>query len=207
MGTVSSRSALSSFFLADAKIRTFGRLHIHPTSGQPKDLPEYHLVYRDGLKKPGFAGYDPNKLSSSGWHSDVTYELQPPGLTTLFLYANPASGGDTAFLSQVGQYLILTQQRPLLTRWSTVAAYNKLSVPFREWLETLSVVHSGVEQAEYSRRGNRGGVVKREPVENVHPLVRRHPVTGEKAIFVNKQFSRRIVGLKSEESDAVLNLL
>jgi sulfonate dioxygenase len=50
-------------------------------------------------------------------------------------------------------------------------------------------------------------VVKREPVENVHPLVRRHPVTGEKALFVNKQFSRRIVGLRTEESDAILNLL
>ena len=49
--------------------------------------------------------------------------------------------------------------------------------------------------------------MKREPVEHVHPLVRRHPVTGEKAIYVNKQFSRRIVGLKTEESDAILNLL
>jgi sulfonate dioxygenase len=86
-------------------------------------------------------------------------------------------------------------------------AYNRLSPSFREYLETLSVVHSGVEQAEYSRRGNRGGTVRREPVENVHPLVRRHPVTGQKALFVNKQFSRRIVGLKYEESEAILNLL
>jgi sulfonate dioxygenase len=69
------------------------------------------------------------------------------------------------------------------------------------------VLHSGVAQAEYSRRGNRGGVVKREPVENVHPLIRRHPVTGEKALFVNKQFSRKIIGLKAEESEAILNLL
>lgn len=167
--------------------KTFGRLHIHPTSGQPAGFPEFHLVYKDDARK-GFGGYNPNKLSSTGWHSDVTYEEQPPGLTTLFLYANPDSGGDTAFLSQV-------------------AAYNHLSPSFRAYLETLQVVHSGVAQADFSRAGNRGGVVKREPVETVHPLVRRHPVTGEKALFINRQFSRHIVGLKTEESEAIMNLL
>jgi len=165
---------------------TFGRLHIHPTSGQPKDYPEFHLVYRDGKET---VKHEPSQsLSSSGWHSDVTYELQPPGLTSLFLFDMPASGGDTAYVSQV-------------------EAYNRLSPSFREYLETLQVLHSGVAQAEYSRRGNRGGTVKREPVENVHPLVRRHPLTGQKALFVNKQFSRKIIGLKTEESDAILNLL
>ena len=86
-------------------------------------------------------------------------------------------------------------------------AYKRLSPSFQAYLETLSVLHSGVAQAEYSRQGKRGGIVKREPVENVHPLVRRHPLTGEKALFVNKQFSRSIVGLKEEESDAILDLL
>ncbi|WVF67235.1 hypothetical protein IAT40_001983 [Kwoniella sp. CBS 6097] len=142
--------------------KTFGRLHIHPTSGGPAEFPEFHLVFRDAAPKKGLASYNPNKLSSTGWHSDVTYELQPPGLTTLFLYESPASGGDTAYVSQV-------------------EAYNRLSPSFREYLETLSVVHSGVAQADFSRQGNRGGVVRREPVENVHPL--------------------------TEESDAILNLL
>ncbi|GAA5877481.1 hypothetical protein JCM1840_003863 [Sporobolomyces johnsonii] len=164
----------------------FGRLHIHPCSGAPKDYPEFHLVYRDG--KSVFNYEQDTRLTSSVWHSDVTYEEQPPGLTVLFLYDSPASGGDTGYADQRG-------------------AYNHLSPGFRAYLETLQVVHSGVEQAQFSRSGQRGGIVKREPVENVHPLVRRHPVTGEKALFVNPQFSRRIVGLKKEESDAILGLL
>ncbi|OCF72416.1 hypothetical protein I204_06795 [Kwoniella mangroviensis CBS 8886] len=168
--------------------KTFGRLHIHPTSGAPERYPEFHLVYRDAAPKKGLPSYNPNKLSSTGWHSDVTHEEQPPGLTTLFLYDSPASGGDTGYVSQV-------------------EAYKRLSPPFQQFLETLSVVHSGVAQADFSRAGNRGGVVRREPVENVHPLVRKHPVTGEKTLFVNKQFSRYIVGLKSEESDSILELL
>lgn len=168
--------------------RTFGRLHIHPTSGQPASHPEFHLVYKDSDPNSGFFNYTRDSVTTTGFHSDVTYELQPPGLTTLFLYATPRTGGDTLYVSQV-------------------EAYNRLSDSFKEYLETLSVVHSGVEQANFSRQGNRGGVVKREPVENVHPLVRRHPVTGEKALFVNKQFSRRIVGLKTEESDTLLNFL
>ncbi|KAK4706102.1 sulfonate dioxygenase, partial [Phenoliferia sp. Uapishka_3] len=165
---------------------TFGRLHIHPTSAHPRDFPEFHLVYRDST---GTMNYETNeRLTSSVWHSDVSYEVQPPGLTTLFLYDSPKTGGDTGYADQR-------------------AAYLHLSPSFRAYLETLSVVHSGVEQAEISRKGLRGGVVRREPVSTVHPLVRTHPVTGEKALFVNPHFCRKIVGLKTEESDAILNLL
>lgn len=152
----------------------FGRLHIHPTSGHPKGYPEFHLVYRDAGKTLNYEFSD--RFTSSVWHSDVstgtnwrlyearkqvltmgllpqvTYEKQPPGLTTLWLFDSPSSGGDTAYVNQI-------------------EAYNRLSPSFRAYLETLEVVHSGVEQAEYSRRGNRGGTVRREPVETVHPLV------------------------------------
>lgn len=163
----------------------FGRLHIHPTSGAPAGIPELHLIHRHN-NVADFRTDD--KLIGATWHSDVTYELQPPGLTTLFLYDTPKSGGDTSFTS-------------------LVAAYNKLSPSYAAYLETLSAVHSGFEQAAYARNGGRGGTVRREPVSSVHPLIRRHAVTGAKAIFVNRGFTRSIVGLKKEESDSILNLL
>ncbi|EIN13379.1 TauD-domain-containing protein [Punctularia strigosozonata HHB-11173 SS5] len=166
--------------------RYFGRLHIHPTSGHPRNYPELHLVYRDENSTFNFERED--RITSTTWHSDVSYELQPPGLTTFFLLAQPESGGDTLFTSQV-------------------STLSKLSPPFVEFLRTLKAVHSGVEQAEFSRSGKRGGMVRREPVENVHPVVRRHPVTGQEALYVNRQFTRRIVGLKKEESDNILNFL
>ncbi|KDR84864.1 hypothetical protein GALMADRAFT_51457 [Galerina marginata CBS 339.88] len=164
----------------------FGRLHIHPTSGHPTGYPEIHLVYRD-LKKSFNFEYD-DAVTPTVWHSDVSYELQPPGLTTFFLLAQPKSGGDTLFTSQV-------------------STLKKLSPQFVAFLRTLKAVHSGFEQADFSRNGRRGGTIRREPVEHVHPVVRRHPVTGEEALYVNRQFTRRIVGLKREESETILKFL
>ncbi|KDQ11595.1 hypothetical protein BOTBODRAFT_35260 [Botryobasidium botryosum FD-172 SS1] len=166
--------------------RYFGRLHIHPTSGHPAGIPEMHLVYKDADNTFNFELQD--HVTSTSWHSDVSYELQPPGLTTFFLLSTPATGGDTLFVSQI-------------------ATLKHLSAPFVEFLRTLKAVHSGVPQAEYSRAGRRGGTVRREPVENVHPVVRRHPVTGEEALYVNAQFTKKIVGLKREESDTILKFL
>jgi sulfonate dioxygenase len=102
-------------------------------------------------------------------------------MTTLFLVSSPDVGGDTIFASQV-------------------TTLKRLSPEFVAFLKTLKAEHSGHEQADYSRSGKRGGVVRREPVVHVHPVVRRHPVTGEEALYVNRQFTRRIVGLKREES-------
>jgi sulfonate dioxygenase len=72
-------------------------------------------------------------------------------------------------------------------------------------LHGLQAVHSGHEQAEAALA--RGSIVRRAPVSNVHPLVRTHPITGEKALYVNPQFTRRIVGFKKEESDYLLKFL
>lgn len=122
----------------------------------------------------------------------------------LTLLAVPATGGDTAWVSQV-------------------AAYERLSEPIKKLLEGLRAEHDGFRQAENARRD--GKFVRREPVKSYHPIVRVHPVrltppfgqithetdweqvTGEKALFVQPGFTRRIVGLADEESEAILKLL
>lgn len=84
-------------------------------------------------------------------------------------------------------------------------AYRRLSPEFQKRLHGLKAVHSGHEQAASALA--RGSIVRREPVSNEHPIVRTHPVTGEKALYVNPQFTRRIVGFKKEESDYLLKFL
>jgi len=86
-----------------------------------------------------------------------------------------------------------------------VEAYNRLSPEFQKRLHGLQVEHSAVEQAAIGEL--RGGGVRREPVKNIHPLIRSHPATGEKALYINAQFSRRIIGLKKEESDYLMKFL
>ncbi|KAF7367291.1 TauD domain-containing protein [Mycena sanguinolenta] len=146
----------------------FGRLHIHPTSGHPAGYPEIHLVYRDANSTFNFEISD--SITSTVWHTDVSYELQPPGLTTFFLLSQPETGGDTLFTSQV-------------------STLQNLSPQFVAFLRTLTAVHSG------------------SPSKHIHPVVRKHPVTGEEALYVNRQFTRRIIGLKREESENILRFL
>jgi sulfonate dioxygenase len=161
------------------------------------------------------------RINHTSWHSDVvstipayvykttyflaiqSYEKQTPGTTLFTMLEQPPLGGDTIFASQV-------------------EAYNRLSDEFKKRLVGLRAVHSAVEQADFSRREN--GPVRREPVETEvytsslglrygthmlgqHPLVRVHPVTGEKALYVNQGFTRRIVGFKLEESEYLLKFL
>jgi sulfonate dioxygenase len=187
-----AKSAFRDQDLADLPIQEaldfggyFGRHHIHPTSGAPEGYPEVHLVHRgadDTTAKDFFA----ERTNSITWHSDVSYEQQPPGTTFLYLLDGPIAGGDTLFANQA-------------------LAYKRLSSGFKQRLHGLKALHSGFEQAENSSK--RGGVVRRAPVTHVHPLVRTHPVTGEKALYVNPQFTRKIIGYKKEESDFLLNFL
>lgn len=163
----------------------FGRHHIHPTSGQPKGFPEIHLVHRAYGDKSADSFFE-KRTNSVAWHSDITYEQQPPGTTFLYILDVPETGGDTLFSSGV-------------------EAYKRLSPAFRERLHGLKAVHSGFEQVYGSVKKN--GAMRRDPVMSEHPIIRTHPATGEKALYVNPQFTRHIVGYKDEESQMLLKFL
>jgi sulfonate dioxygenase len=142
----------------------FGRPYVHLTSPCPEGFPEIHLVHR-GAGDKGAKNFMSTRTNTIGWHCDSSFEEQPPGTTILYALEVPKTGGDTLFVDQV-------------------QAYDNLSPEFKKRLHGLKVVHSGKEQAQFSR--NRDGIVRREPATSVHPLVRTHPATGEKALFINK---------------------
>ncbi|KAF8552051.1 TauD-domain-containing protein [Imleria badia] len=164
--------------------RHFGPLHKHATTPVPKELglEEVHVVYNDAARRPDSTAFSKFEL----WHSDVTYEIQPPSTTSLKVITGPEYGGDTL--------------------WSSgYALYSSLSPGLQTYLEGLTALHSAVAQAEGSRAA--GLHVRREPIETIHPVVRVHPVTGWKSIYVNPGFTRRIVGVPKAESDTILNFL
>lgn len=162
--------------------RHWGPLHKHATTPIPKEpgLEEVHVVYSTSSPRT-----DPFP-SLDLWHSDVSYELQPPSTTSLKLLTGPETGGDTL--------------------WSSgYALYSSLSPGLQIYLEGLSALHSAVAQADGARASDIP--VRREPIETVHPVIRVHPATGWKSVYVNPGFTRRIVGVPKAESDAILAFL
>ncbi|KAK4685414.1 sulfonate dioxygenase, partial [Tremellales sp. Uapishka_1] len=164
--------------------RHFGPLHTHPTYAVPRKsgLDEVVVIYQDQNSKP-----DPYSYSKADlFHSDTTYELQPPGVTMLKLITTPEVGGDTL--------------------WSSgYALYSSLSKPYQKYLESLSALHTGHNQA--SARTDVTTIPRREPVDAIHPVVRVHPVTGYKSIFVNPGFVTRLIGVPKAESENTLKFL
>jgi len=130
---------------------------VQPVGAHVKDYLEFHNIYL-GPDNEYRNRSKSNKLSTVGYHSDVSYELQPPAITILTLLQVPTTGGDTGWVSQT-------------------AAYARLSEPIKTLLEGLRAEHSGFPQAEGARRD--GKFVRREPVKHEHPIVRIHPVGAE----------------------------
>ena len=129
------------------------------------------------------------------WHTDVTFMRRPPLGSILRAVTLPPSGGDT--------------------NWAdSQLAYDSLSPGVRDLVDGLTAVHDGTREFGYylaQRRGGQGNewdgevVTRLDPVE--HPVVRVHPETGRKGIFVNPGFTSHITGVSEFESRAVLDLL
>ena len=141
------------------------------------------MVYSDKNSRPDLYAFSRAEL----FHSDVTYEIQPPGATILRLYTTPEVGNDTLWSSGYN-------------------VYSQLSRPYQIYLESLYAIHTGTNQAA-SRSAAGHKVPLREPIDTIHPVVRVHPVTGLKAVFVNPGFVTRLVGVPKAESDNTLAFL
>lgn len=117
------------------------------------------------------------------WHSDVSADEEPPMGSLLHIHQVPSRGGDTS--------------------WSNMyAAYEALSPTMQTLLDPLTALHASDYSGQYGDHQP-----QRESPQANHPVVRTHPVTKQKALFVNEVFTRRINELSREESRAVLDFL
>lgn len=137
---------------------------------------------------------DPEFSFSDVWHTDVTFVQRPPAGSILRAVTLPPTGGDT--------------------QWAdSQAAYRSLAEPVQHLVDQLTAVHDGNREwgAYLRRHENRGNVWDGVEVTSIppveHPVVRVHPETGEKGLFVQPGFTSHIVGVSDAESRAILDLL
>ena len=129
------------------------------------------------------------------WHTDVSFDEHPPAVSILQAIELPEVGGDTLFASMY-------------------AAFESLSQPLRNMVEGMEALHDGLPYfTQYLiSSGTPNGEarlsqMRKENTTAIHPVVRRHPETGRKALYVNRLFTHRIMGLSDIESRNLLNLL
>jgi taurine dioxygenase len=125
------------------------------------------------------------------WHSDLTFQERPPLGAVLHALEIPPVGGDTIWADMTG-------------------AYASLSGPLRHFLDGLTATHSPTKAGGYFAGRDRtgGDAASRTAVTTTrHPVVRTHPETGARSLFVNPLFTEKIDGLRRHESDVVLGLL
>jgi len=176
--------------LSDADQVELGRRLGEPTAGHPVassatvDHPEIYDI----------DSTDPEFSFSDVWHTDVTFMEKPPLGSILRAVRLPSYGGDTSWVD-------------------SQLAYESLSAPVQRLADQLTAVHDGNREwgAYLRRHGNRGNVWDGEQVTELapveHPVVRVHPESGRKGLFVNPGFTSHVVGVSDAESRAILDLL
>ena len=158
--------------------KLWGELHIHPAAPHEPGLPPLMKIHADR---------NSSRANGEGWHSDVSCDELPPMGSILYIKQCPPHGGDTLFANMY-------------------AAYEALSDRMKTYLEGLTAIHDG-EQVYRGTYANLGVADKPVYPRAEHPVVRTHPVTGRRALYVNRGFTRNIVGLPGDESTAILSYL
>ncbi len=161
---------------------SFGPLQTHPAYNTIEGFPEITILESTAEK--------PTRIEA--WHSDMTFREHPPMGTVLKAVIVPGKGGDTL--------------------WSSMtAAYSGLSRPMQRLLQDLTAVHDfshGFKESLAEPGGQErlaDAITANPPVR--HPVIRTHPESGKKVIFVNPLFTTHIEGLPAAESKALLGFL
>ena len=159
--------------------RRFGKLHIHPFVRGMDGYPHIVEVIKEKEENHHWGG---------SWHADVTFQAQPAMGAVLYAREVPPYGGDTMFANMY-------------------RAYETLSDGLKATLGRLRAVHYSGAPRNYSAK-YRGMQPKDGEEENaVHPLVRTHPETGRKSLFIARSFTRHFEGMTEDESRPLLDFL
>ncbi|MDE0941699.1 MAG: TauD/TfdA family dioxygenase [Alphaproteobacteria bacterium] len=158
--------------------RRFGDLHVHPAAPGPEGHPEILVIHADEKSK---------HVAGEFWHTDVSCDIEPPMGSILHIHDAPEIGGDTLFSSMYG-------------------AYESLSDRMQHFLEGMTALHRS-EHVHKGRYGTKENLRDDDYPEAVHPIVRTHPVTGRKGLYVNATFTTRILELSRTESHDILQML
>jgi len=168
--------------------RRFGTLNVHPQYVPLEGDPEIFPVVKDPADSHNIGGV---------WHTDVTFLEAPAMGAVLYGIEVPEVGGDTLWANQF-------------------LAYESLSDGMKEMLDGMRALHSDhtlSNPAEVARRNATRttkiaeAAVGKSPIEHLHPVVRTHPESGRKGLFVNRAFTRHFEGMTIEESRPLLDFL
>jgi taurine dioxygenase len=163
--------------------RRFGELTVHPFAPHEQDAPVLIKFRNDETNAP---------FGTDVWHSDETFRKEPPMATVLCAKEVPAVGGDTMFASMT-------------------AAYDGLSERMKQFILGLEAIHdlkpfrALFGDSEEDRRNLQRFELLYPP--QVHPVVRIHPGSGRKVLFVNPQFTIAVKDMDERESRALLDML
>ncbi|HEY8611482.1 MAG TPA: TauD/TfdA family dioxygenase [Roseomonas sp.] len=159
--------------------RSFGEVVHYPFLKGLDEAPEVITVAKLEHERVNFGGL---------WHTDTAYLERPPMATMLIAREVPPVGGDTLFASGY-------------------AAYEALSDGMKQLLEPLRAVNSSAQAEKTRTREDRKAGEERQVLDAVHPVVRTHPETGRKALYVSGGHTARFVGMTEDESAGLLNYL
>ncbi|WP_166905140.1 TauD/TfdA family dioxygenase [Mycobacterium sp. DL440] len=164
----------------------------HPYEGDsaPAGFPQIHTVSPGAYDHRYGTKYRKRQSPNGpGWHADVTPLINPPSQSILRAERVPGYGGDTQFTN-------------------VAAVYAGLSPSVQALLDELRAEHRFGSTTSTERSTEKiGDLVRSNPLATIHPVVRVHPETGEKVLYVNPSFTREIVNLSPRESRHLLDLL
>ena len=159
--------------------KKFGELHSHPAAPTMEGFPEIFEIH----------AHKGSKIANGEfWHSDVSCDVTPPLGTMLQIHILPETGGDTMFSNMY-------------------TAYDALGDKYKNLLNGLVAIHESehIYKGRYTDRGISEDEILTPTAK--HPLIRTHPLTRKKAIYVNRTFTTGIEGMTKEESSSILSFL